>query len=203
MKFSDKLIAHLRENRQLKRFRQEYRSLYDKNADSRAYGNTIAGCMEIAQRLDEEQIPYCVLGGLAVAFYQHQIDHEAFLIARRTSDIDLLVERKAVEGILREEGYEFSQVRRGMKGAKAGVFDFTRISNGEHLVVGLRESVEDRKGRDITNKVLQHAGTVDVYSIPIRIPTIRELIAMKRFANRTKDREDIRLLKKLFRGLKL
>ncbi len=203
MKISTSLTSHLETNNQFKGFWREYKSLHSRDSTGQKYANTIAGCMEIVHDLNEKKIPYCILGGLAVAFHLHQVDHNAFLKWRGTSDIDLLVAKKVVGGILRKNDYTYRQVLRGLKAAKQGVYDYVKDDNGETLVLGLRESIQNKKGKDITNKILNNSSLVDVYSVPIRVPMIRDLVQMKRFANRAKDREDIKLLRQKYKGLKL
>lgn len=109
MRFSDKLIGHLKTNGQFDQFWRGYDGLRSRGKDGRAYANTIAGCMEIAHELNDKKISYCVLGGLAVAFHLRQKDNNAFLNWRGTSDIDLLAAKKVVEGILRENGLQTNE----------------------------------------------------------------------------------------------
>lgn len=204
MKFSVNLIKHLKENEQFDKFWAEYDSLHSR-AQTKAYANTVAGCLEIVHDLNDRGIPYCMIGGLSVAFHLHQVNHDAFLNWRGTSDIDILAPKSAIESVLKANGYAYKQIRRGMPGARTGIFDYVKDDNGESLTLGLRQAVEDERDRDITGRLLGslHSTAVDVYSIPVRVPSIRELIAMKRAANRGKDRDDIKLLKAAYKGLKI
>lgn len=97
----------------------------------------------------------------------------------------------------------YRQTRNRLAGAKTGVYDFAKDDDGETLVLGLREKIEDKSDKDITQKTLKHSATVDVYSVPIRVPMIRDLVAMKRAANRAKDRSDIAVIRKTYADLKL
>ena len=203
MRISLPLVKYLTEHSQFERFMDEYETLHSRDEKGKFYANTIAGCLGIAHDLNSQKIPYCIIGGLAVAFHIHQVDHDAFLKWRGTSDIDLLVQKSAAEKILRDEGYAFRDVKRGKKGAMNGIYDYAKDDNGEHLVLGLREHIEDQSGKDITHKLLSGATNVDVYSIPVKVPMIRDLVDMKCFANRLKDRDDIKLLRSYYKGLKL
>lgn len=203
MKIDLSLIKHLAHNEQLERFMQEHDSLHNRDDKGKAYANTIGGCLGIAHDLNRKNIPYCIIGGLAVAFHLHQVNHDAFLQWRGTSDIDILANKKVAERTLGEFGYDFREPKYGKKGAKSGVYIYAKDDNGESLSLGLRQEVEDKTGRNIAPKLLGSATVVDVYSVPIRVPMIRDLVAMKLHANRAKDREDIKRLREFYKGLKL
>ncbi len=203
MKIDLSLVKYLEDNSQLERFMGEYEELHERDEEGKAYANTIGGCLGIAHDLNRKKVPYCIIGGLAVAFHLHQVNHAAFLQWRGTSDIDILADKKSAERTLREFGYDFREAQYGKAGAKSGIYVYAKDDNGESLSLGLRQKVEDKTGRNIAPKLLGSATVVDVYSIPIRVPMIRDLVAMKLHANRTKDREDIKRLREYYKGLKL
>jgi predicted nucleotidyltransferase len=90
-----------------------------------------------------------------------------------------------------------------MPGSLNGVYEYAKDENGESLSLGLRETVHDRHNSDIAKKLLRSATSIDLYSVPVRVPMIRDLVAMKRHANRPKDRSDIKLLKTFYPGVKV
>ncbi len=205
MKLSMSLIKHLEDNSEWEHFRREYDALHGTGEDGKDYANTVAGCLEISHDLNHRNIPYCILGGLAVAFHLHQVDHDAFLTWRGTSDIDLLAPKNNdVVGVLNSNGYTYRNSKSGMRGVtgKGKVFDYVKDDNGENLIVGLRSGVEVR-GKAVTERLLgSHSTLVDLYSVPVRVPMVRDLIAMKQYANRKKDRLDIIELRKMFPGIR-
>jgi hypothetical protein len=131
----------------------------------------------------------------------HQVDHDAFLKWRGTSDVDILVQKAHAEKALGKMHYQFRGRMPEKAGAESGIYTYVKDENGETLTLGLREAVTDASKRDITERLLRTATTVDVYSVPVRVAFMRELIRMKQFANRPKDRGDIKLLKRYYPGL--
>jgi hypothetical protein len=83
-------------------------------------------------------------------------------------------------------------------GSVGPIFNYTKDDNGETTIVGLREGIE-LATRDITNKLYSNSTVVGLYSVPLRVPSIKELVALKRDAARTKDNQDIKDLRKHFK----
>lgn len=195
------LIKELEKNGVWDSFRGEYDALHKRD---RTYANSIVGCMELAHHLNSYEVPYFVIGGLAVAMYVHQVDHEGFLKWRGTDDIDLVVPnlddgKKALVHC----GYRFMNRYNAKEGSTGPIYNHVRDENGETIVAGLRTGVSDLPGRDITRELLKNVGRVDLWSIPVQVPAVRALTEMKKFANRAKDRADIKLLRIHYAGIKL
>ena len=153
----------------------------------RPYANSIIGCLELSHRLNEAGNLYLIIGGLAVACYVRQVNYEGFLKWRGTNDIDILVLNKDYgERALRNCGYEFRQLLKNKGGAIGPIYVYAREDNGETLVVGLRTGIKS-VNKDITSYLLKNATKVDLWGVPINVPMIRDLVAMKRDANRPKD----------------
>jgi hypothetical protein len=195
MKVSMDLINYLTQRDTWNDFLSEYNAIHNKNP---AYANTFAGLLEIAKGLSDLREDYLVIGGLAVASYLHQMDNRAFQNWRGTVDIDLLVpNRDAAEKVLLSSDYKYKQVQHSKEGVIGGVYDYVKQDNGESTVVGLRTGLCDTSKRDITRKLLNHRAIIPVHSVGIAVPQLKDLIQMKRWANRKKDREDIRILKEM------
>jgi len=194
MKISEDLINHLEKVGTWEDFRLEYNIIHKKDP---AYANTIAGMLEIARGLNKIKRKYLIIGGLAVASYLHQGDICAFREWRGTSDIDLLADKKIAESILKKADYSFAQTQKGKIGIIGRLYDYTKEDNGETTVVGLREKIMGENGRDITDYLLNHRSIIPVHGVHVSVPQLRDLVKMKRFANRKKDREDVKILKKL------
>jgi predicted nucleotidyltransferase len=196
MKLSVRLINHLNRKGTFNDFLSEYNTIHEKDP---AYANTFAGMLEIAKGLGELGQDYLIIGGLAVASYLHQMDDKAFQNWRGTSDIDLLVpDRNVAEKILLYSDYHFKQVQHSKEGMIGNLYDYVKQDNGEPTVVGLRMGLCDKSKRDITRKLLIHQAIIPVHGVGVAVPRIRDLIEMKRWANRSKDRSDIKTLKSMF-----
>lgn len=195
MKISLNLINHLQSKESFDDFLSEYNDIHERDP---AYANTFAGMLELSRDLNHLNTPYLIIGGLAVASYLHQTDEEAFRNWRGTSDIDLVVpNRDLAERVLRKSGYEFRQIQNGKEGVIGRLYDFAKEDNGETTVVGYRQGICDSKGREITREMLNHAAVIPVHGVPIIVPKLKDLVYMKRLANRSKDRLDIKTLKGL------
>ena len=195
MKLSMDLIAHLEKKGTLRAFIDEYETIYSKNP---AYANTFAGMLEISRGLNLAKADYLIIGGLSVAAYLHQFDSEAFGSWRGTSDIDLLVTDKNIgTRVLKSADYDFAQVRPSRIGMKGLLYDYTKEDNGETTVVGLRTGIMDKAKRDVTKKLLTHSAIIPVHGVRVAVPQLGDLIKMKKWANRKRDREDIASLKYL------
>lgn len=198
---SDKLKRYLEDSGDLKHFKEDFEKISRVTSKSHPkYADTLREFLELCLMLNEEQKDYVVLGGLATAAHIYAANPSEFILWRGTDDIDLLADKKEVEGIIRALGYEFREsVRR--KGAIGNIYDFVKDIDGTSVKIGLRGGVEVM-GRDFTQRLYRNASTVGVYSVPIKVPTLRDLVEMKRYSNRKKDRKDIELLKKLYGSLR-
>ena len=196
MKFSVELIDHLEKVGSWNSFREEYQALHEKDP---AYANTFGGMLEICRGLNIRETSYLIIGGMAVASYLHQADSHAFRDWRGTSDIDLMVpDKKLAEEVLNFADYKFRQTYPSKIGMKGKLYNYAKDNQGETIVVGLREGIVNSSGKDITNKLLNHAAIIPVHGVRIAVPQWKDLISMKRFANRKKDREDLNFLKTVF-----
>lgn len=199
MKISKKLEKHLKKVKTWRGFVEEYNIIHKKKP---SYGNTFAGMLELARDLNERNVSYLIIGGLAVASYVHQGSDKAFREWRGTTDIDLLASKKEAERALINADYEFGQAQRGKPGIIGKLYDYVKQDDGETTVVGLREKVQGRSGKDITNSLLNHKTMIPVHGVHIYVPRLKDLFEMKKWANRTKDRKDLKVLKKLMKALK-
>ncbi len=196
MKLSINLINSLTKSGTWEDFLNEYNGIHAKNP---AYSNTYAGMLEICKGLNDLKEDYAIIGGLAVASYLHQMDDKAFQSWRGTSDIDLLVpNRDAAEKILLYSEYKFKQTQNSKEGMIGRLYDYVKQDNGEATVVGLRTGVCDKGERDITRKLLSHRAIIPVQGIGISVPQLKDLIQMKQWANRGKDRQDVKTLRSMF-----
>jgi predicted nucleotidyltransferase len=128
------------------------------------------------------------------------VDPAAFQNWRGTSDIDLLVSNRDVaEKVLRHSDYNFKQTQNSKEGMIGRLYDYVKQDNGEITVVGLRTGLCDKSGKDITKRLLGHHAIVPVQGIGISVPRLKDLIEMKQWANRKKDREDIKTLRYMLR----
>ena len=199
MKISIDLINYLTDKNTWNDFLSEYNDIHDKNP---AYANTFAGMLEISRGLNIKNKPYLIIGGLSVASYIHQLDSNAFKDWRGTSDIDLLLpNKKDAESVLYSAGYEFKQTQNTKEGMVGRLYDYVKEDNGEITVVGLREGICDKRKKDITQKLVNQRAIIPVYGVRVAVPKLKDLINMKRFANRAKDRGDIKTLKVLYSNI--
>lgn len=195
MKLSTELINYLEEMGTWDSFRREYNKIHEKNPQ---YANTFAGMLEIARGLNVINAPYLIIGGLAVASYIHQLDNGAFRNWRGTSDIDLLVpDKKVAEGVFNSANYRFKQSQTTKQGMVGRLYDYVKEDNGEITVVGLRLGLTDKTGKNITNKFLNRSAMIPVHGVRVSVPQFKDLVYMKKWANRAKDRTDRNILRGL------
>jgi len=196
-RISIELMNELRKMHQLDSFLKTYSFIHDEQ-NRRQYANTLSGLLEIADGFNQKRTPYVVIGGLAVMAYTAQGNPDKGIITewRGTDDIDLLSNKSDAEQILRSAGYKFGQRISGKKGTGC-IYNYIKNLNGEQAIVGLRENVE-LKNRDITDKILANSTCVGIYGVPIRVPNMKDLIALKLDANREKDRKDVKELRKVY-----
>ena len=194
-KISIHLVNELRIQGQFDRFMDAYNKIH---GTDREYANTILGCLEISNSFNKEEKPYLIIGGLAVMAYLYQVNSNAIFEWRGTNDIDILANKGTAEGILKGADYGFRERLPQKPGSVGSIYVYAKEDNGETTVVGLREGVE-HKDRDITNRLLSNSTAIGIFSIPVRVPSLSDLEKLKRAANRSKDREDLRELRKSFK----
>ncbi len=195
-KISMDLVNELRRQGQLEKFMKIYTKIHE--GKDRKYANTILGCLEIAHSFNKKREPYLIIGGISVMTHLEQSDPEYIFKWRGTDDIDLLANKKKASGILMGADYKLKQPINNKKGAIGPVYVYAKEDNGETTVVGLRKGISLNK-KDITRKLLENSTVGGLFSIPIRIPPVEDLVSLKRAANRSKDREDIRALKEFYK----
>lgn len=199
MKLSIELIKHLESRNTWKSFREEYDALHEKNP---AYANTFAGMLEICRGLNIRNTPYLIVGGLAVASYLYKADNNALRDWRGTYDIDLVVpDKRLAEEVLNFADYEFRQKQPSKIGMKGFLYDYAKEDKGETTVVGLRKGLVNSSGKDITNKLIKRSEIIPVYGVRVSVPHLKDLVEMKRFANRNKDRIDLKYLRKFYKKI--
>ncbi len=196
----------LNEARELDNFRIDYDRISNREGNlvkNRDYANCLHQLLEIGARLNRDKKNYVVLGGLAILAHIYENNHEDIIDWRGTSDIDILAKESDLQKMLKEElGYKKINgnlwASHGCNGTSKPLATYVNDAM-RHILVQLRDDVLIA-GRDRTRYIYENSRKIKLYGIPINVPDINSLISMKREANRTKDREDIRALKDLKRA---
>ena len=139
---------------------------------------------KIVEKLNEKEIPYVVIGGVALAFYT---------TPRFTKDIDILIlekELKEVNNILQELDF--------FPSASSWTFQNTQLSLHRYLKIDANDEVmldilvgNNQQYQEIIN----NAETFDTSQIPIKVINKQDLIKMKKLRKSSQDLVDIESLK--------
>jgi hypothetical protein len=135
---------------------------------------------KIAKVFETEQIPYALVGGVAVAFHS---------VPRFTKDIDILVEPEVVErvsNVLKNEGYFESTSPRTFKNTVLTMHRFMKIVDGDEMLIDVLVSGSERHSEIIANAVDAESAEVKV-----KLASKDDLIWLKRFRNSIQDQADI------------
>lgn len=201
---SEELRGRLSREGTLEQFLDHYRSICqrsDETSKNRAYANCLHQLLEIAPRLHDLGREYVIVGGLVIPVHLYQTQPEHVINWRGTSDIDVLAQESEVADVLISLGYRRingnTWSKHGARGTTKPLVSYVHDS-AYHQLVQIREDVVIA-GKKKTHQIYRDAGELSFYRIPVRVPSIADMIAMKRDANRGKDREDIRLLRALQR----
>jgi hypothetical protein len=145
------------------------------------------GLTELADALQARQVPYALIGGLAVSYRG---------LTRATEDIDLLLSvpqlsLPALLEDLRERGFEFdllSVIR------EWNTYGMTVLSYRDRRVDWLKPMLP------CVQRVLDTATVEDLLDVPVRVATVEGLIVLKTLAMRPQDQLDISRLLAAHRG---
>jgi len=199
-KLSKSLEDRLRKNKKLDMFLSDYKNICTRNehvpANSK-YAHCIHQLLELSNAFEKQNTKYVILGGLAVLAHAQDKNPLALLEWRGTEDVDLLADAEDIKVMLSGFGYRSEKALHNVRdgdGIEGRLYNFVDSNYG--VSIGLREGVKIGKAR-ITNGLYRDSQVIDFYGIPVKVPSIRHLISMKRAANRKKDRDDITYLKSL------
>jgi hypothetical protein len=139
---------------------------------------------KLARRLQASDIPYALIGGVAMAFHA---------VPRFTKDIDLLVNREVldvVESALTEEGYRRSAPPWTFKDSALTLHRFLKVQDEDELIIdvlvaGTREQEE----------MIDRAEIAESEALgQVRVVRRQDLIRLKRARNSKLDQADIEAL---------
>jgi len=137
----------------------------------------------IIKKLNESDIQYAVVGGIALAFHTQP---------RYTQDIDLLLLAKDIDNlkfILKKLGYTFEATPWTFKKTNITLHRLTKIEGEDSLTIDLLAGHEERHKEIIENSVVEKTE----YGLTC-IASREDLIWMKRYRNSKQDIADIEAL---------
>ncbi|HMD87387.1 MAG TPA: nucleotidyltransferase family protein [Terriglobia bacterium] len=162
----------------------------------------LVGTLErIAGSLAADNIPYEVIGGMAVMLQVHRVDPSA---VRNTKDIDIMIQRadlERIKGVAEQHGFRFRH--------SAGVDMLlprgeTKARSGVHLVF----SGEKVRPHQVLPNPLLRPEHLSLHGVEVAVIPVADLVRMKLSSNRDIDRVHIRdldttglITAKLERGL--
>jgi len=138
----------------------------------------------IVKKLDDENIQYALIGGIALSFYTEP---------RFTKDIDFLLlanDIKSFKLILNDLGYKLEAETWTLKEVDITLHRLTKIDNGDFLSIDLLVGNDKKYDRIINNAVTENT-EYGVVSIAAR----EDLIWLKQLRNSKQDIADIEALK--------
>jgi len=137
----------------------------------------------IIKKLNEANIRYAVVGGIALSFHTRP---------RYTKDIDILILAKDIDdlrSILKKMGYIFEAIPWTFKNTNITLHRLTKIEGEDSLTIDLLVGNEERHEKIIENAVTEETE----YGLTC-IASREDLIWMKRFRNSKQDIADIEAL---------
>jgi len=137
----------------------------------------------IIKKLNEADIQYAIVGGIALSFYTKP---------RYTKDIDILVlseEIDNIKSILKGIGYTFEATPWNFRNTDITLYRLTKIERQDSLTVDLLAGNEERYREIIRNAIIEET---EYGSVCIVSP--KDLIWMKRLRNSKQDIADIEAL---------
>ena len=137
----------------------------------------------IIKKLNEANIPYVVVGGIALSFHTQP---------RYTKDIDFLLlteDLDRLKCILKKMGYTFEASPWTFKNTNITLHRLTKIEGEDSLTIDLLVGKEERHKEIIKNAVTEETE----YGF-VRIASREDLIWLKRFRNSKQDIADIEAL---------
>ncbi len=144
------------------------------------YMNVFFEFWKIAKALEEEELPYALVGGVAIAFHS---------VPRFTKDIDILIDPETVEQVgelLKKEGYFESTSPRTFKNTELTMHRFIKIVDGDEMLIDVLVSGTERHSAIVANAVAAVSAEVTV-----KLASKEDLIWLKRFRNSKQDQADI------------
>jgi hypothetical protein len=137
----------------------------------------------IIKKLNEENIPHAVVGGIALSFHTQP---------RYTKDIDFLILSEDIDhlkSILKKMGYIFEADTWTFKNTNIILHRLTKIEEEDSLSIDLLEGNDERHKEIIRNSIVDKSEFGPVY-----IANRQDLIWLKRFRNSKQDLADIEAL---------
>jgi predicted nucleotidyltransferase len=137
----------------------------------------------IIKKLNEENIQYAVVGGIALSFHTQP---------RFTKDIDILIlaaDIDKLKSILKEMGYKFEAKPWTFQNTNITLHRLIKIEGEDSLTVDLLSGHDKRHKEIIENAIVE----VTEYGLA-RIASRKDLIWMKRLRNSKQDIADIEAL---------
>jgi predicted nucleotidyltransferase len=158
---------------------------------------------DLLKALADAQIPYCIVGGVAVNLHG---------VPRMTYDVDLVVETTAdvlqrVDAVLVASGLQCRLPIRLVDLADARLRDEYRLERNL-IAVTYTDPRDPLREVDILvsppvapNELVARAITLDLDGVPVRVISIDDLIELKRETGRDQDAADITHLERI-RGVR-
>lgn len=139
----------------------------------------------IIKFLNEKNIDYAVIGGIALAFYDEP---------RFTKDIDILVfpeNMEQIAGEMKNLGYFQSAPAWTFKETNLTLYRFMKISHPDEFVIDFLVANSKEHKKIMKNTILEKSYVGDV-----KIASNKDLIKLKQARNSDQDKVDIKKLKK-------
>jgi len=137
----------------------------------------------IAKKLEDSQIEYALIGGIAMAFHDEP---------RFTRDIDILIDEQSLERIgeiLIKCGYFESSTPWTFRNIKLTLHRYAKAQGEDILLIDILVA-GDKKQRDIINNAIQAESEHGI----VRVARKEDLIWLKQLRNSKQDRADIERL---------
>lgn len=139
---------------------------------------------KIAKILEQEKLPYALIGGVAIAFHS---------VPRFTKDIDILIDSDSLDKmskLLKDEGYFESTSPRTFNNTKLTMYRFMKILDGDEMLIDILVSGTARH-REIVAKAIDAESS----EVKVKLALKDDLIWLKQFRNSKQDQADIEGLK--------
>ena len=135
---------------------------------------------KIAKALEKENIPYALVGGVAIAFHS---------VPRFTKDIDILIGPGVLDrvgDVLKNEGYFESTSPRTFKNAKLTMHRFMKIVDADEMLIDILVG-----GRERHHEIIANAVDTESAEVKVKLASKEDLIWLKRLRNSKQDQADI------------
>jgi hypothetical protein len=149
------------------------------------YGELI----RLVEEFNRRNIPYAIIGGLAVAFHARP---------RATDDLDFLFLARDIQSIreaMRHASYLIEATPWTFQNTKLTVHRFSRFEDNEHMIVDIMVSDEKRYA-----KIVEQPEIAQTAAGLIRFASKEHLIWLKKFRNSPQDQADIAAIENAQRG---